>query len=380
MRFSTILVVAAITAVLLPVPRSSADESHLDVGPDSPYCGVYAIHTAARHHGIETSFERLLDPKFVSSHHGSTTSDLMAAAEEIGLSASVFSGLTRVDLIAMDAPLIVHVKSSHESPEYDHWLLVLDAGLNGATIINEEGEPTRVDLADISTRWSGIGIAVDRGQASLLSRLPFYLCVIFLGAGIAALSFIPQEQRTLRKFMSDRGKWKWLPASVKASLVLLGIAIGVTAVHAVADDASILRHEEARAGTVHRNVGRFLPTLSAAEARDRILRREALVIDARYPRDYAAGHLPNAINIPIYLTTDDIDEKMPELARNPGKLVILYCQSEQCDFAERVARKLIDLGHGNLALFREGWQGWVDAGYVPKPRKPSPDYAVEGGI
>jgi rhodanese-related sulfurtransferase/DNA-binding transcriptional ArsR family regulator len=67
-----------------------------------------------------------------------------------------------------------------------------------------------------------------------------------------------------------------------------------------------------------------LEPLDAGELLERSRRRLVTVIDVRPPEEFAAGHLPGAINIPI----DDLKQRLGELPRR--KEVIAYCRGPYC--------------------------------------------------
>ena len=49
----------------------------------------------------------------------------------------------------------------------------------------------------------------------------------------------------------------------------------------------------------------------------------ALLVDVRTPAEYAAGHLPGALNIPY----DQIAARTGELGVDQGRAIVLYCRS-----------------------------------------------------
>jgi phage shock protein E len=63
--------------------------------------------------------------------------------------------------------------------------------------------------------------------------------------------------------------------------------------------------------------------ISPEKARD-YLRSGALVIDVRSPGEFNAGHLPNAVNLPV----DEMDTTLPGRLKDKDRvLLLLYCQS-----------------------------------------------------
>ena len=70
-----------------------------------------------------------------------------------------------------------------------------------------------------------------------------------------------------------------------------------------------------------------------------------IILDVRRPDEYAAGHIPNAINVPNEsIGTDEI----PELP-NKNQLIMVYCRSGRR--SKEAAEKLVKLGYTNIVEF-----------------------------
>ena len=70
-----------------------------------------------------------------------------------------------------------------------------------------------------------------------------------------------------------------------------------------------------------------------------------IILDVRRPDEYAAGHIPNAINVPNEsIGTDEI----PELP-NKDQLIMVYCRSGRR--SKEAAEKLVKLGYTNIVEF-----------------------------
>jgi rhodanese-related sulfurtransferase len=87
----------------------------------------------------------------------------------------------------------------------------------------------------------------------------------------------------------------------------------------------------------------------------------AVIIDARAPDAFTAGHIPGAVNIPYdqlpsYLETLEIE------APRDG-LVICYCWSPSCDFSDQLGTELKLLGYEDIQIFTGGWEHWTEAGH-----------------
>ena len=86
----------------------------------------------------------------------------------------------------------------------------------------------------------------------------------------------------------------------------------------------------------------------------------AIFFDARNPEEYAAGHIAQAINLPVfafmdslpYLETLDLDTQ-----------IITYCDGEDCNASIDLAADLKMMGFSKVHFFFGGWLEWDSAGY-----------------
>jgi phage shock protein E len=81
-----------------------------------------------------------------------------------------------------------------------------------------------------------------------------------------------------------------------------------------------------------------------------------VVLDVRTPAEFAAGHVPGAINVPH----DQVEARLAELASLRDKDVVVYCGS-----GRRAALALEVLGRHGYAKLKHldgDMQGWVAAG------------------
>ncbi len=92
-----------------------------------------------------------------------------------------------------------------------------------------------------------------------------------------------------------------------------------------------------------------------AEALRKIQNQQVVVIDVRSPEEYAAGHVPGAINMPH----NKLDEHADRLADLKGKDLLLYCHSgRRAGMAES---ELTEKGFENLYHLKGDMQGWKAA-------------------
>ena len=83
-----------------------------------------------------------------------------------------------------------------------------------------------------------------------------------------------------------------------------------------------------------------------------------IILDVRRPDEYAAGHIPNAINVPNEsIGTSDI----PELP-DKNQLIMVYCRSGRR--SKEASEKLVKLGYTNIVEFGGilDWKGETVSG------------------
>ena len=83
-----------------------------------------------------------------------------------------------------------------------------------------------------------------------------------------------------------------------------------------------------------------------------------IILDVRRPDEFAAGHIPNAINVPNEsIGTDEI----PELP-NKDQLIMVYCRSGRR--SKEASEKLVKLGYTNIVEFGGilDWKGETVSG------------------
>ncbi len=87
--------------------------------------------------------------------------------------------------------------------------------------------------------------------------------------------------------------------------------------------------------------------------------RGIVLIDARLPEEFEAGHINGAINIP-YEKLPDYSDKLASSVSLDAKIVC-YCRSVTCDDSANLARELKFMGYTNVILYKGGWEEWSEA-------------------
>ncbi len=94
--------------------------------------------------------------------------------------------------------------------------------------------------------------------------------------------------------------------------------------------------DDLRAVPKHRNQGVLLDT---ADVHELVEKEGAVFLDARYPGEFASGHLPNAINLPVRPTpTPEFKTRLSQLPKQP---IIVPCYDRRsCFFGEVLGLEL----------------------------------------
>lgn len=114
---------------------------------------------------------------------------------------------------------------------------------------------------------------------------------------------------------------------------------------------------EARIAEIDRIVQTYLhdrnqlQPISATELIQRLIEGNIILLDVRPAEEYAAGHLPDAISIPVV----DLQLRLPELSRD--KEIFAYCRGPYCVFADEAVALLRTNGYSARRL-EQGLPDW----------------------
>jgi rhodanese-related sulfurtransferase/predicted small secreted protein len=97
--------------------------------------------------------------------------------------------------------------------------------------------------------------------------------------------------------------------------------------------------------------------ITPAEARGIVAKGQAVIVDVRGEDSYKAGHIKDALWIPL----NDISSRAGELPR--GKMIITYCSWPAEHTSARAVQIMKEKGLENGAALLGGYDAWVKAGY-----------------
>ncbi len=143
-------------------------------------------------------------------------------------------------------------------------------------------------------------------------------------------------------------------------ILVIGIGIGFL-VNATSSDPLPLVREE----VTQQEIEERWETAAAEEVFQHFEEGTAIIIDARDPNEYDAGHIPGSINLPETGFLEAFQEYGESLPREIP--LIVYCQGGDCDQSHAVLEQLESFGFEELILYQEGWNGWKEKGYPTEP-------------
>lgn len=99
-----------------------------------------------------------------------------------------------------------------------------------------------------------------------------------------------------------------------------------------------------------------LATIGREDLLEKMRTGEVVVLDVRPPAEYAAGHLPDAVNVP----PDQLEARLADLPADQP--VVAYCRGPLCAYADTAVRTLSAQGRPALRLV-DGLPEWAAAGF-----------------
>jgi len=337
------------------LPPSSGREA------GGPFCAVYDVYAACRLLGLPTQPEELLRPQYVDDN-GSTIGQILEMARSQGLYCLAAQNLTIADLRQRTSPTIIHTSMSPGSQIYDHFMLVVGIRGDRATVWDPPNQMRDVSVFDLSLIWDQCGVFLSKqpikmaevagaGKRSAIAVVfSTLLAVIFLKA-------CDYRDAKIRK-LARRGE-AVSPAIefVRVALLSSALGLGLSLGWLPSGPVSPLKSEWSvrSLSSVEGS-----PVLSTKDVKELVSRKGAVIVDARLPDDFAAGHIDGAVNIPARASGEMRHSVMSLIP--PGAKIVVYCEDSDCPYSEEVSRLLRLDGYSDVEIYTDGWLGWQGKG------------------
>lgn len=99
-----------------------------------------------------------------------------------------------------------------------------------------------------------------------------------------------------------------------------------------------------------------IPSITRTELHERL--GSVVLIEALPQTQYAAEHIPTALNVPGPLTPEIAQTLAPDL----NQAIVVYCSGQSCTRSRATAIAFIKLGYSNVAVYEGGKADWFEAG------------------
>jgi rhodanese-related sulfurtransferase/DNA-binding transcriptional ArsR family regulator len=167
------------------------------------------------------------------------------------------------------------------------------------------------------------------------------------GMSVANVSQHLQQLRNARLVEAEREGTKVRYCLAGDDVLRLWLALRSVAETRLADVEQVVRAFGVAGATE--------PPLSRDVLADQVQRGEVVLIDVRPPLEYAHGHVPGALSVPL----EELRARLDELPRD--KTIVAYCRGAYCLFADEAVALLC--AHGFHALRLDGgWPEWYAEG------------------
>jgi len=321
------------------------------------YCGVSCLYVLMKGANRDIDYTELLVRKYIGSRKGSSMAELEKAARDHGLYGVPLENLTTKDLVHSDYPIVLHVKPSLGSPEYDHYELFLGTENRGAILFDPPNPIRWIPFRELVPRWDGNGLVVSTRPIDLDAML-VPMRHRFVARAVVVVAFVLAVHLAKRQWFTPRNRSRFrslgLSAAQGSGFVMAALFCGMLS-HGATDEG-LLANANAIASIQQAHLGNFIPKVCASKIR-RLLGSDTVLVDARLKTDYEAGHLKGAVSVPV--DANDI-RRHEAMVGVPGDArIVVYCQSSKCKFAEMVAVQLVNDGFSDISIFKGGWNEWV---------------------
>jgi rhodanese-related sulfurtransferase len=136
---------------------------------------------------------------------------------------------------------------------------------------------------------------------------------------------------------------------------------------------------EFREGFIDERKYTGLRFITLAEAEDLFAQKiqlgeGAVFIDSRGRQDFAAGHIPGALSVPLAEWKGQgeraSDGALSEALSFPqDQVLVVYCEGGDCQTSITLARLIHERGFTDIRILSGGWEEWIAAG-LPVERSP----------
>ncbi len=327
------------------------------------HCGIYCVMAALAKMKVAFSANKLLDSKFVGSPQGSSAQELIDALASHGVDSVFVENVTVNSLRRATKPIILLLEKGL-GERTNHWILFLGDDEGRARVIDAPRPVESLDYKTLLARWKGKALMVGETSVSRgwqLSAAMEKAAILVVPLAIAfGLCLIAKKTETTAL--------PSLTIGVKLICVLLTSSALAGAYHVttirglLGSDSALLFMKKSNSNN------NDYYQMSKSELEQHLQVGDVILVDARIPAAFNQGHIEGAINFPVDATLGELEacirglEEETKRGSLPGKKshIVVYCQSDQCDWDSVVAGSIRKIGYRNVSLFNDGWTAWTN--------------------
>jgi rhodanese-related sulfurtransferase len=306
------------------------------------YCGLYCIYQAGLLTKHPVPLDTLIQPKRLKGKYGSSLSDLAESCTEFQIPHRYIALASYADLLLLDQPAIVLIKSAPESHVANHWVMLLETHWDSARVYDPSCGVLQVSAAELQSLWGGPVLLIEP-ENSTGNSLPWHITKVGL---------------TVLVLLGNFALLRVLAAKHWYSLaILLGVPLVLAGIVQLADPASFYHNRSVVRQTAAVAEPRPFGFLAPVELLSR--RSDYTVIDVRTPGQFEAQAIPGSVNIPYqssFWKNRALLENYPE-----AHPLVLYCNSADCGWAEAMAKSSLLCRFKQVFVLDDGLSGYIDA-------------------
>lgn len=143
-------------------------------------------------------------------------------------------------------------------------------------------------------------------------------------------------------------------------LISFGALFGLTLNHQLVMEAFMGNLVSPQGSLEQATAPSGLPMPVLLEEVQQLQRSGGLIVDARSPELYVAGHISGAVSLPMV----EVDLELPAFMARVSKerTIIAYCSGFGCPDSFDLGLQLIAAGYLDVRVFEGGFPEWRDAG------------------
>ncbi|MHC4517567.1 MAG: rhodanese-like domain-containing protein, partial [Planctomycetota bacterium] len=253
---------------------------------------------------------------------------------------------------------ILHVKPSLKSQKYTHFVLCYGVEENSVSILDPPYSIRSIPFNKLAGLWDGQALVISDGpisKQSIFARERIYWSIV-VGTILCVVVVIQISGGGCRILERSSSSWIYSMSLSFYQAMILGILVVLIAplFHLLQGQGLLANGVVVRA-VQKSHAGDFVQKVSLNSV-ERLVRDNVAFVDARFRRDFDAGHLQGAISVPVNATAEERRKALTGTTKNTK--IVVYCQSAGCQFAKKVAVKLKDDGFSDVSIFKGGWREW----------------------